>query len=151
MPKRCKSPKPCLQCGRVWTPYEDATRYCSKRCIWQATKGPAFNARIARESAARRGNAQRNRGAGKAYRKLNGRHEHRRVAEAIIGRPLHPGEVVRFKDGNRRNTAADNLEVVPSQAEHARRTFNGRPQSPEQVRKRMATKQKTLEAKRMGR
>ena len=33
-------------------------------------------------------------GAGKAYRKFYGRHEHRVAAEAMLGRPLRPGEAL---------------------------------------------------------
>ena len=68
----------------------------------------------------KRGNMQRNRGRGKTYRKYLGRHEHRVVAEQMLGRPLLPGEVVHHIDGNKRNNAMSNLLVLPSQAAHAR-------------------------------
>lgn len=55
-----------------------------------------------------------------SYPKYYGKHEHRMVAARKIGRPLKKGEVVHHKDGNRRNNHPDNLEVLPSQAEHAR-------------------------------
>ena len=64
--------------------------------------------------------AQVDRGEGKTYRKLYGRHEHRVVAEQMLGRSLRPGEVVHHIDGNKRNNAPENLMVFASQAEHVR-------------------------------
>lgn len=43
------------------------------------------------------------------------------VAELKLGRPLLRGEVVHHLDGDEANDHPDNLEVLPSQAEHARR------------------------------
>ncbi len=68
-------------------------------------------------------------GAGKAYRKFYGRHEHRAAAEAMLGRPLRPGEVVHHRDGDKLNNDPMNLEVLPSQSEHTktqRRDSRGR-------------------------
>ena len=47
-------------------------------------------------------------------------HEHRVAAEAMLGRPLRPGEVVHHRDGDKLNNDPMNLEVLPSQAEHTK-------------------------------
>lgn len=64
------------------------------------------------------GSTQRDPVGATSYRKVRGRHEHRVVMEAAIGRPLSSEEIVHHKDGNPRNNSLDNLAVM-SQAEHA--------------------------------
>ena len=63
-------------------------------------------------------------GEGKTYQKYLGRHLHRRVAEALIGRPLRLGEIVHHVDGNKLNNTPENLIVLASRAEHARIHFS---------------------------
>ena len=59
-------------------------------------------------------------GEGLTYTKLYGRHEHRLVAEQMLGRELLPGEVVHHIDGDKRNNAPNNLMVFPSQSDHVK-------------------------------
>lgn len=117
-------PRACEQCGIVFVPERKYPnqKLCSLAC--QRKKFlPALNGgngELARRTIKDRADRLRNRGAGKTYRKLNGRHEHRVVMEQIIGRPLGKGEIVHHKDGNKRNNDPSNLELLPSQGEHAR-------------------------------
>jgi HNH endonuclease len=123
-------PRPCEMCGAIFTPsrgYEPA-RYCSKSCIWKATKGPEFNARISRETGAARGDKQRGTGT-RGYIKRNQRHEHRGVAEQKLGRLLLPSEVVHHIDENKHNNHPDNLAVM-TRAEHMREHGLGIPGVP---------------------
>lgn len=53
------------------------------------------------------------------YKKKFKRHEHRVVAEQMLGRPLVRGEIVHHIDGNRHNNTPENLQVM-TQAEHLR-------------------------------
>jgi HNH endonuclease len=96
-------------------------RFCSRRCGFLTMNPPDHNARVARATIRERADRLRGRGEGKAYPKLYGRHAHRVIAERKLGRKLRAGEVVHHKDGNHLNYSPRNIEVLPSQAEHARR------------------------------
>ena len=53
------------------------------------------------------------------YKKKFNRHEHRSVAEEMLGRPLQPGEIVHHMDNQKHNNDPSNLQVM-SRAEHLR-------------------------------
>jgi len=92
----------CAKCGRTFKKYRSEIRknltgrhYCTREC-YGLDHGSV------------------------TYKRVGDEHEHRIVAAQMIGRPLRNGEVVHHIDGNRRNNAPENLQVLPSQAEHAR-------------------------------
>ena len=54
------------------------------------------------------------------YKKNGRRHQHRVVAETVLGRALKPFEVVHHIDGNKHNNVPKNLAVFPNQSIHSR-------------------------------
>jgi len=102
----------CKQCSMSFIPCKPTSQYCSRLC---ANRG------VSKRTAVARGNLLRGRGNGRSYRKRNGRHEHRIIAEQIIGRSLSTKEVVHHIDGNKLNNHPGNIAVLVNQGEHARR------------------------------
>lgn len=56
----------------------------------------------------------------KQYPKIHSRHDHRVVAERMIGGALLPGEVVHHINGDKTDNRPDNLMVFSSQSEHVK-------------------------------
>lgn len=117
------TPRACTICGTLFQPRRKTTgEYCSRKCsrtgAWLKSGGAERNALIARATAAERGAKQRRTGT-KGYVKWFGRHEHRVVAERMLGRALSRKEVVHHIDGNPHNNDLSNLMVI-TQAEHMR-------------------------------
>ena len=75
--------------------------------------------KLTAETRAKIRNARLGKGKGKSYTKYYGRHEHRVVAEQMLGRELKPEEVVHHIDGDPKNNSPDNIFVFCSQREHA--------------------------------
>lgn len=117
----------CLTCGSGFHSRKGNRqfKYCSKSCSSRSVSNIEHCKKIAKETAPARGAKQRGTGT-IGYIKYNGRHQHRLVAELILGRALLPSEVVHHKDENKHNNSPDNLEVL-TRAEHMRKHGLGIP------------------------
>lgn len=118
-----RGPRDCKGCGRSFEPNYREHAYHSPAC-WYNSKQNIEMFRSQAQSAGLKGGSVRGaqlRAVGTGYSKSPGLdvHEHRAVAEVILGRRLLPGEVVHHEDLNKRNNDPDNLIVFPNQAAHA--------------------------------
>lgn len=131
--KACSSKKitkPCTICGTLITRAQSSmtekpccSKACTKAFTSQNMRGLNVELNPTRMDLPTRTKlreARLNTGEGKSYEKTFGRHTHRIVAEEKLGRPLKKGEIVHHIDENRRNNHPDNLEILSSQADHAR-------------------------------
>jgi len=54
------------------------------------------------------------------YKKIGAKHQHRVLAESVLGRALTADEVVHHIDEDKHNNAIENLAVFPKASEHMR-------------------------------
>lgn len=128
----------CDWCGKEYTSYQCGKNFhfCGIECRRKAGKLVAsgfdedtrkragerityYNRNVFNRGEYRERQADALRGTGSGYVKRRGVHEHRRVAEVMLGRPLKSDEIVHHKDGDKSNNRPENLEVM-TRAEHIR-------------------------------
>lgn len=114
----------CTRCGvEIYRPPSQRKRgrpFCSRQCHMALLNEELNPTRMTPEVRSKLRDAHLDTGTGISYPKFHGRHEHRTIAEWMLGRPLLPGEVVHHVDGNKRNNTPANLMVFSSQAEHVK-------------------------------
>ena len=146
MKRQCQ----CSWCGNLFERYDSQIVgkkyvFCSRKCLWDFSskkKNPQAYSKLKDLKPVSQHMTEMNRqlnpirmtdntreklrlcrlntGQGMSYRKLYGKHEHRAVAELLLGRPLKKEEVVHHMDFNKRNNAKWNIMIFASQADHAK-------------------------------
>lgn len=124
----------CPVCGGPFYAAKRSTkqRCCSHRCAFKEIGDKVRSAASTPEARAKSGDARRDRGEGKGYRKRGGRHEHRVIMEEKLGRALIAGEIVHHGDHTKRNNAPGNLELT-NRRDHARYHNLGRKRPPKTI------------------
>lgn len=125
----------CEVCGKSFERFPSQIRehnFCSRECAKAFTSNRMTNynkkenpmntsmgwSLEQKEAVRKREQANKGKCAPTTYPKNHGIHEHRRVAEQMLGRKLRPGEVVHHIDRDKHNNEPDNLMIFANQSEH---------------------------------
>ena len=125
----------CEACGKIFYRYPSQIskhNFCSRKCakVFTSSRMSNFNrqenpmntpdgwSKEQREAVRQREQKRMGPCSPETYPKEHGKHEHRRVAEQMLGRALNPGEVVHHIDRDKHNNDPRNLMVFSNQAEH---------------------------------